>query len=359
MATGFLDAMGFRATSSGTGDFVPTAALSGYRTPAGAGAVNGTIYTYRAESDDLSEWEIGEGAYTSAGTTLARSSVIANSAGNTSKISFTAAPKVFCTVKAADALRLIQAPRGHIWGLTLSNDGTSPNTVLDMATGECASDATLPLMMTLASAYSKTTGAWAVGSGNGGLDTGSVAASTWYHVFVIMRPDTGVVDILFSTSATAPTLPTNYTHKRRIGSFKTNGSSQIIAFKQFEDNFYWSAPTQDSTTSPNTTDTAYTLNVPTGVRVEPFFHVNGQAATNAVYGKFRSPDLETTGASTNDTGLATFGLTANGSTATRSTGAHHRLLTNTSGQVNIVFGGSLAAFDLRTYGWCDTRGRLS
>jgi hypothetical protein len=39
---------------------------------------------------------------------------------------------------------------------------------------------------------------WSVGSGNGGLDTGAVLASTWYHIYLIERTDTGVVDALLS-----------------------------------------------------------------------------------------------------------------------------------------------------------------
>ena len=47
--------------------------------------------------------------------------------------------------------------------------------------------------MTLAAAISKTTSAWAVGTGNGALDTGTIANSTWYHVYVIERTDTGAL----------------------------------------------------------------------------------------------------------------------------------------------------------------------
>jgi hypothetical protein len=50
----------------------------------------------------------------------------------------------------------------------------------------------------VASAYTKTTGAWAVGSGNGGLDEGSIGASACYHLYTIRRPDTGVTDYLIS-----------------------------------------------------------------------------------------------------------------------------------------------------------------
>jgi hypothetical protein len=72
-------------------------------------------------------------------------------------------------------------------------------------------------MMTLAAAINKTTAAWAVGGGNGALDTGAIAANTWYNVHLIKRADTGFTDVLLSTSATAPKLPTNYTLFRRIG----------------------------------------------------------------------------------------------------------------------------------------------
>jgi len=71
--------------------------------------------------------------------------------------------------------------------------------------------------MVLSSAITKRLdAAWAVGSGNGGLDTGTIANTT-YHVWLIQRSDTGVVDALFSTSLTSPTMPTNYDRKRRIG----------------------------------------------------------------------------------------------------------------------------------------------
>ena len=46
-------------------------------------------------------------------------------------------------------------------------------------------------------------------------------ANTDYYVYLIKRVDTDVVDAIFSASATAPTLPTNYTLFRRIGSIST------------------------------------------------------------------------------------------------------------------------------------------
>jgi hypothetical protein len=132
-----------------------------------------------------------------------------------------------------------------IQGLLLSNDSGTPNTIIDIAAG-AAVDTTFVDMLLLSSAYTKTTGAWAVGTGNGGLDTGSVAVSTWYYVYIIKRIDTGVVDILLSASPTAPTMPTNYTLRRMIGAIKTNASSQLIAFIQYRDGTQaWTTLTSD------------------------------------------------------------------------------------------------------------------
>lgn len=370
----YFDAVLFRAASSGTGDFVVSSAITGYRTPRAASVPNGATGSYRAFSDDLTEWEQGTYVYTS-GTTTAVRTVTANSLGTTAKINFTVAPQVGFVESAADLAnasllrtglvdyKLTRAARGHIWGLTLANNAGTPNTVFGIAAGESASnDATTPALM-VAAAFSKTTGAWAVGSGNGSLDTGSVAANTWYHVFQIMRPDTGVVDYLLSTSATAPTMPTSYTHKRRIGSIKTNASSQIIAFKQFEDVFFLGTAVTDlNGTTTNNADITVTLSVPTGVRVEPIIKFTAQNSANnsAVY--LRSPDLESGETSTDLGSLkANIGHITNGASPNRIASSFVRLLTNTSGQIIVRFdplSGTTTGY-IRTYGFVDTRGRLS
>ena len=107
-------------------------------------------------------------------------------------------------------------PTGHLYGLTLSNNGSDATNDIDIAAGT-ARDASDTVNMVLASALTKRLDAsWAVGTGNGGLDTGSIADTT-YHVWLIKRSDTGVVDALFSTSATSPTMPSDYDYKLLIG----------------------------------------------------------------------------------------------------------------------------------------------
>lgn len=59
--------------------------------------------------------------------------------------------------------------------------------------------------------------------GANALDAGTIATSTWYSVWVIWNGTTTAG--LLSTSATAPTLPSGYTHKARIGWMRTDGTA--------------------------------------------------------------------------------------------------------------------------------------
>ncbi len=169
----------------------------------------------------------------------------------------------------------------YLGGLVLSNDSGTPNTVIDISAGAATSDDGT-VIMPLA-AFTKSTGStFTVGSGNGCLDIGTVASSTWYHVFVIERTDTGNVDVLCSTSA-SPTFPTNYTVKRRVGSFKTDGSSNILAFLQVGNAFLWVTPVLDINTSTLGASAALqTLgSVPPGVNVQPICRVSVSNAAAA------------------------------------------------------------------------------
>lgn len=132
-ATGYLDACGFIPASSGTGNFVVSSAITGYQTPASAGAVNSTVYSYRAESADKTQWEEGYGAYTVSTTTLARTTITANSLGTTAAVNFSAAPNVYIVAASADlqnASLLISgtlpAARLPLTNVTLQASPTNP-----------------------------------------------------------------------------------------------------------------------------------------------------------------------------------------------------------------------------------------
>lgn len=61
-----------------------------------------------------------------------------------------------------------------------------------------------------------------------GLDTGSVTVSQWYSVWVIFNPTSNTIGGLFSVSATAPTLPSGYTFKVRVGWGRTDASGHFL-----------------------------------------------------------------------------------------------------------------------------------
>ena len=241
--------------------------------------------------------------------------------------------------------------RSYLAGLTLSTAGSS--STFSVAAGIAADNAS-GVMITLAAAISKTTSSWSAGNSNGALDTGTIANNTWYHAFVIRNPTSSVVDVLVSTSATAPTLPTGYTQFRRIGSMKTNGSAQWLKFVQDGDLFQWDTPTNDVTaTNPGLSQVLRTLNTPLGVSVEAIVNSGLSATTNGVL-------LLLTDPSTNDVAPS---LAASGGSlyAPPSTGgaAQSRVRTNTSSQVRSRLSNSDAGTVLyiTTTGWKDTRGK--
>jgi hypothetical protein len=83
----------------GTGTITLGSAAVGFQSFAAAGVANNDVVSYVIE--DGAEWEIGQGTYTSSGTTLARTTVLASSnAGN--KISVTSTAIVFLSVLASD-----------------------------------------------------------------------------------------------------------------------------------------------------------------------------------------------------------------------------------------------------------------
>jgi len=132
--------------------------------------------------------------------------------------------------------------RGTIGGLNITNDGTDAAHDLGIAVG-FARDYTDAATMSLTGALIKRADAtWAVGTNAGGMDsTDTIGNNTGYGVYLIRRSDTGVVDVLISSDMTsagsALTMPTNYDQKRLIGWVRTDGSANIITFKQTGDYF--------------------------------------------------------------------------------------------------------------------------
>ena len=242
--------------------------------------------------------------------------------------------------------------RGYLFGLTLSTAGSSAT--LAVAAG-MAAESTGAVVMSLLAALTKTTAAWAVGNGYGALDTGVIANSTWYHVHMILRTDTNVVDVLISLSATAPTLPSPYTLFRRIGSLLTNASSQWTLFSQIGDEFLWNVPFADvQADTLGTASKFYVLTVPTGLQVRA--RIRGQMFSAAVGNAalVTSPDESVQAA--NGTGFLGNLTVKNFSTSAGNGWGDVTVRTSTSAQVRAV-GSASCTFYVITYGWYDRRGR--
>lgn len=272
-------------------------------------------------------------------------------------------PSADASATASRKVRLnALAVTGAISGLTLSRNAV---TTLGIAVGSATSEAN-GHRLAIGSAFTKTLSSWAVGTGNGGLDTGSVAINTWYHTHIIRRDSDGLIDFLHSTSATAPTMPSGYTARRRIGSFRTDGSAQIIAFSQFGDEFLWDAAVIDlDAVAPGATAVTRTLTVPTGVKVIALF--DGGVNQNSVTGfavNFSSLDSSDQASQLASTAALTGIISVGGANLGIGNATWHfasqRVRTNTSGQIRSRASSAATAAErvgIITRGWIDFRGR--
>ncbi|KAA3504590.1 hypothetical protein DXM27_05090 [Rhizobium rhizogenes] len=244
---------------------------------------------------------------------------------------------------------------GFLFGLTLSNNGSDPVNDINITVGHAASDAVLPVLMSLSSPLGKRLDApWVAGgtpaSANGGLDTGAITDAT-YHVWLIQRSDTGVVDALFSLSPTSPTMPASYDRKRRIGSI-IRKSGTILGFTQTGNIFDLSASVVDRNSTAIVGSSLVALTVPSGIRVQPKMAVTQEQNTTgniqtkvASAGAVTAPITITKFASEAATALVTSGF-----------------FTDTSSQIQFEvqsFGGSLNLNVLSTIGWIDDRGTFA
>lgn len=234
---------------------------------------------------------------------------------------------------------------GHVYGLikglTLSAAGSTAT--FGIAAGAAAG-------MVLSSAYTKTTSAWGVGTGQGSLDTGAIANSTWYHCYIIQRSDTGVVDILVSLSASSPTMPSNYDRKRRIGSLFTDGSAQWVKFTQVGDEFLWDVPVQDVSAVVSSAAQSKQVSVPTGVVVNAL--IQGRANYIGATEHILISSLAVA-----DTTPSNAACNAVVSSSAQISAFSVNIRTNTSGQVRLRGSTTDATITMNTHGWIDRRGR--
>jgi hypothetical protein len=121
-------------TTAGTGTVTLLGAVTDYQTFAAIGNGNTTYYCIAGQGSN--EWEVGIGTYTSSGTTLSRDTVLASSAGGTTKVTFSAGTKdVFCTYPAGKSVNYNETDAVIIDNIsidlnTISSTNTNGNIVI-------------------------------------------------------------------------------------------------------------------------------------------------------------------------------------------------------------------------------------
>lgn len=109
-------------------------------------------------------------------------------------------------------------------GLVIRNNSGTPNTQIDISIGSV----TLQTTGGGASSFfiNGTLTANGAVTGANGLDTGALANNTWYFVYIISNGSSSAS--LLSTNSFAPTMPSGYVYKYRVGAVKTGGAATFL-----------------------------------------------------------------------------------------------------------------------------------
>lgn len=240
-------------------------------------------------------------------------------------------------------------PRGYIDGFLTANDGTDPSNDYVVNAGVCRDDTDVTTIRLSSAIIGRLDGGtWVVGTNQPKLDAGSEATSTWYAVYAIMRSDTGVCDILFSTSFTAPTMPANYDYKRRIGSFYNQSSSIIRPFSDLGQGIIIYAATilDVDVTNQGTTRTLRNMSIPP-IACE---WLGGTYAYTSGENVYITSPAQTDEAESS----AAARVTVRGADSTTNA---IRCWSNSSGQVGSVGAAANTNLRMSTYGHVDPRGQ--
>lgn len=235
------------------------------------------------------------------------------------------------------------SPLGYKYGGILSN-GTDADHDIDVSAGVFR-DAADAADISLSAITKQIDATWAAGTNAGGLSSSLTAPAnnTWYHVFAIIVG--GNADVGFDTSITAANLVTDHsaTAYRYLGSVLTDGSANIIAFKQYGNRFDWVTPPLSYSSSQNTTAALRTMTVPTGFKFKALLTVAGTDG-HTVY--ISNPDQTDSAPSTTAAPLNSY----DSNVAVRAANPID-VITNASSQVRARATGTVTNLYMVTRGW--------
>jgi len=250
-----------------------------------------------------------------------------------------------------------ETPAGSIGGLVTTRDAGDTSHDINVTAGSCRDSGNNITLVLPTERTKKIDVDWVYGNDQGGFPSGlSLTADTWYHVFLIATKE-GLVDIGFDTSLTASNLLTDasdYAYYRRIGSFLTDGSSNITSFRCVETaggglKYTWGAGVSERSSAAAHPDADIAITVPSGIVVRPItcvFQQHGTAGDVFTYIGDAGAGAQLYMCRTSLAGQYVWATNA---------GSHH---TDTSRNIRLnvtISSGTLTGHTLLTAGWFDDR----
>ncbi|TAV98513.1 hypothetical protein ELI24_09010 [Rhizobium ruizarguesonis] len=240
-------------------------------------------------------------------------------------------------------------PPQYLVGLETSRDPVVPTKRIVVSPGSCRSQLDDTDIELTAGIMKRLDQNWAAGSGNGALDQGSLAASTWYHLHVMQNPTTGAVDVLASGSLTNPAYPTGWeaAPSRRVWSVLTDASANIVPYTQTEDWCAWGILENQYGGNLGASSTVITMKSPIGFKCEVQFLILTSGAGGGEIG-LMDPDV-------GDPSLGRF-YTVMIKQATLSSAYRGMVFTDVNGRT-VGWADANITSSVQTVGYRDTRGK--
>jgi hypothetical protein len=243
--------------------------------------------------------------------------------------------------------------QGYLFGLTLSNNLSVPDILLDIAPGACADSVSPQTGIITLGAFTKSIGGtWVAGSGQNGLGPGvTTAPSIWLHVFAAVI--NGLPDVYYDTSVTGVHFPVGTTLSRRIGAIFLDAATHITRFSQNSDRFDLLTPELIiSGVVGDNNGHALTVRAPPGAITRALLSVwlSDAVANNTIAfinSFFQNPEPASTTFFTFVTGLA----------STSNAAGTLDVVANVNSQIRFRLGSATAALSIVSNGWMDTRGK--
>ncbi len=258
-------------------------------------------------------------------------------------------------------------PKGLIYGVTLSNNGSDATNDIDIAAGQ-VTDSTGAVVITATAMTKRLDANWAAGTAQGFRNSAAAITDTTYHIYAVSKALGADPDYYAHTSATVATVitalqaetgGTNYIYARRIGSILRE-SATIVAFSQLGDEFRRLSGVLDvNLNNPGTSAVTRTLSVPLGIKVHAVINMGFDGGTGGGVMYLSPLDANDDAASDGAAApLGNIGLVDNADADSR-VFCQIAIRTNTSGQIRSRATASNASTSMMmaTLGWLDTRER--